>query len=99
MKTHTIHRNQSVAILSTAPWSQLVAIKNCPCEDGKCRRVDITSQPTTYFSIPGRIIIKGKSITGFVTCNEEGYRFIGITTSKNYSLLKASIDENTTTKA
>ena len=34
------------------------------CEDGQRRKVMVTGQPSTMFSIPGRITYKGKTVSG-----------------------------------
>jgi len=59
--------NGSESIQSTGGFGQLVKNVNCPCSDGKTRTVTITGQPDTFFSVPGNVKVKGKTVTGFVT--------------------------------
>ncbi len=51
------------------------------CEDGS-KRVVTCGMPDTYFSIPARARIKGKSVRGFVTSSDSGgYQFVAYKTS------------------
>lgn len=82
--------NGSESVMSPGPWSQLIAVRHCPCKDGKARLVKEIGVPDTYFSAPGRIHVRGKTITGFVSCSEEGYTFHANKSGKNAYLLKSS---------
>lgn len=44
------------------------------CPDGKLRVVTC-GIPDTYFSIPARVKIAGKTTKGFVTSDESGFKF------------------------
>ena len=79
--------NGSESILSKSPWCYLVAIKNCPCEDKISRTVRVNLQPETFFSIGGRISVRGKTVSGYVTCGEDGYSFHARKSSKNYKYM------------
>jgi len=79
--------NGSESVLSNGPWAQLVKIKNCMCSDGIQRVAKITGQPDTYFSVPAAVKIRGKTVTGFITCDENGYEFKANKFGKNYSVL------------
>lgn len=79
--------NGSESVISLDSWGQLIGVKHCPCEDGIARRVKEIGVPDTAFSAPGRIQVKGKTISGFVTCDDQGYRFISNKHSKNAHLL------------
>jgi len=86
--------NGSESTFFPGPWQQLKAIRSCICADGKARYAEITGQPTTYFSIPARVKVRGKWITGYVTMArdylpnvKEGYEFLAYSYGKNYHLL------------
>jgi hypothetical protein len=40
---------------------------NVLCPDGVRRTVRVTREPDTFFTHPGRVSVKGKTVTGFVT--------------------------------
>jgi len=82
-----IYPNGSESVLSPGPFSQLWAVKHCPCVDGVARRARITGQPDTFFSVPAQVKVKGVTVTGFVTSDENGYRFIAHKYRKNGHLL------------
>lgn len=72
-----------------APFSSLAAIENCNCEDGKRRYVRITGEPDTFFSVPARITYKGKTISGFVSYDDDNEpKFTA--TGKNKALIKSA---------
>ena len=77
--------NGSVAVMSPGPWSMLVGVKHCPCSDGVARRVYGIGVPDTMFSAPGKVSVRGKTVTGFVTCDDDGYTFHANKFGKNYS--------------
>lgn len=79
--------NGSTPVLSRGPCAQLVGVQHCPCSDGRARRVYSIGQPDTYFSAPGKVRVRGKTVTGFVTCDESGYKFIANKFGKNGHLL------------
>lgn len=79
--------NGSESVFSNGPWAEIIVIKNCPCSDGKSRTVSRLKQPNTAFSIPGVVYVNGKTVTGFVTCNEDGYKFLAYSYRKNGHLL------------
>ena len=79
--------NGSELVFSAGPWAQLIAVRNCPCSDGVNRNVRNIGVPDTFFSVPGRVSVRGKTVSGFVTCDENGYRFIAYSYGKNGHLL------------
>ena len=84
----TVHTNGSIAFRTPFPFAALSKIKNCPVKGTELRRTaSITGQPDTYFSIPARIKYKEKMISGFVSCDDEGYYFVPYQYGKNYSIL------------
>lgn len=86
--------------MSRGPWSQLEGVTNCPCSDGKRRNVRITGTADTFFSCPGRVHVKGKTVTGFVTNAPDyeegvkaGYIFQPNLYGKNGAVLPAWTDD------
>lgn len=72
------------------PWKVLRAL----CQDGKRRTAWISGEADTYFSIPARVKVHGRTVSGFVTGREAGegeqdYEFIAYTYGKNGFLLRA----------
>lgn len=73
-------------------WDIAYKATDVLCVDGKRRTVRITAQPDTYFSIPGSVSVKGKTVSGFV-CDytlwngESDLEFIAVQTGKNHHLL------------
>lgn len=68
-------------------WQQLVAVRKALCSDGKRRYVRITSEPDTFFSVPGSVKVKGRTVSGFVTCDDGDYKFHASQKGKNGGLL------------
>lgn len=87
--------NSSESILSPGPFSQLIAIKNCPCSDGKSRNVRNIGVPDTAWTAPGRVSVDGKTVTGFITCDENGYKFHANKYGKNGHLLVGAYEGHT----
>lgn len=56
-----------VSFKSYGPWRSLAAFSNCLCEDGNRRAVRITGEPDTFFSVPARCKVSGRTVSGFVT--------------------------------
>ena len=75
------------------PWRRLEKIYFCPCEDGKARTVRIRGEPDTFFSQPASVNVKGKDVSGFITCDENGYRFLAYKYGKNWKMMEQSIKE------
>lgn len=59
------------------------------CSDGAIRMA-LIGIPDTFFSIPGRIRVRGKTVTGYVTCDSaiNEFTFVSYTYGKNEGLLK-----------
>jgi hypothetical protein len=73
-------------------WGIAYKATDVLCVDGKRRTVRITAHPDTYFSIPGSVSVKGKTVSGFVTGfeNSDGVgdlEFIAYEYRKNGALL------------
>lgn len=72
------------------PWQVPVKVLDCLCSDGVRRVATITGAPDTYFSIPARVTVKGKTVSGFVMTRsgfEDDYEFVAYTYRKNGNLL------------
>lgn len=54
----------------------LSKVEDCPCEDGKARTVYITGQPCTWFSVPAATRVRGQYVSGFVTYDDAGPKFV-----------------------
>lgn len=79
--------NGSEPVLGPFPFAQLVGVKHCPCGDGRPRLVFRVGQPIDYWSAPGYVTVKGKTVAGFITCDEDGYQFIAYPNCRNGHLL------------
>lgn len=54
----------------------LAMIKNCPMDNGLSpRTVYIQGEADTFFSIPAAINVKGKTVKGWISCDDEGFIF------------------------
>lgn len=74
------------------PWQILIKVTNVLCSDGKFRTFWTQGEPDTFFSHPGRVKVKGKTVTGFITWDnhlgDDGlWQFIPYSYRKNHYLL------------
>ena len=87
--------NGSESVLSPGPWQQLIKVKGCICPDGQPRTATITGAPDTYFSVPARVKVGRKSVSGFVVLSggrpdrKEGFYFFPNFNGKNASVFRA----------
>jgi hypothetical protein len=62
------------------------------CADGKTRSALILNHPDTFFSVPARVKVQGKTVTGFVylhgSSDEKELRFSASAWMKNAHLLQ-----------
>jgi len=75
------------------PWNIQTHVTRAMCEDGRRRYARITSTPDTFFSIPARVQVQGKTVSGFITGTEtddfqQDYKFVAYDYGKNGHLLK-----------
>lgn len=69
------------------PWQLLRKITNVLCSDGSRRTFWTTNGVAdTFFSIPGHVSVKGKTVTGFVWAHDGEFRFTA-GAGKNQNLL------------
>lgn len=52
----------------------LAKLVNCPTPHGR-RTVYITGEPDTYFTIPATCRVQGRTVKGYVTCEDEQWEF------------------------
>jgi hypothetical protein len=74
-------------MISNGPLAQLLGYRDCLCPDG-VRRTVRCGIPDSFFSAPGRVKVKGKTVSGFVTsignAREDGsYDYKFVPTGKN----------------
>jgi len=80
--------NGSRVYYTDGPFSSIAKIERCLCEDGIHRTAQATAEPDTFFTIPACVYIQSKTVAGFVTHTEDGWKFITDTQRKNASLIK-----------
>lgn len=88
--THRHTMEDGTYLESFGPWNIPVRAL-VTCSDGK-RRIARTAQSAdTWFSLPARVSVKGKTVSGYVTSDSDadpqGYVFIAYTYGKNYTAL------------
>jgi hypothetical protein len=73
------------------PWQIPYKACNVLCSDGKRRTARTAQSADTYFSLPARVSVRGKTVSGYITgCKTEGhadYEFHAVLTGKNAALL------------
>jgi len=80
-----------LATLVLNPNGSLKKVKNCLCPDGSRRVATITGLPDNWFSTPARVKVKGKSVSGYVTCRDENIKFIPYLYRKNASMFESPL--------
>ena len=75
------------------PFSSILKIKNCLCEDDNRRTIQITGEPGSPFHLPGRTKVNGKTVTGIVNIYDgdaiDGICFYADRYRKNYREIKS----------
>lgn len=67
--------NPDGSVMHYARWmagDTLSGVSNCLCQDGKRRTVYVRGEADTFFSIPAATSIKGKTVRGYLTINDDG---------------------------
>jgi hypothetical protein len=82
--------SKATPILGRGPWAQLVGYRDVLCPDGRRRTVRV-GVPDSFFSAPGRVQVRGKTVSGFVTstgvADDDGsYDFKFVPQGKNSSV-------------
>jgi hypothetical protein len=66
----------------------LSKVSNCPVAGTTLRlTATISGEPDTWFSIPAKIQYKRKTISGFISADEDGFHFVPYQYGKNYHIL------------
>jgi hypothetical protein len=92
--------NPETWIETTPPWDAPVRARVL-CPDGVYRIARTAQSADTYFSLPARVTVKGKTVSGFITSeNNElvasraadgtlaiGYYFVPVLYGKNHAML------------
>jgi len=89
---------KTVHIPSLSPWGAQTGSRwtNVLCSDGKYRTFTATAEADTFFTIPGRVKVKGKTVTGHIYWDSEifnddpnpgVYKFSAFTYRKNHDML------------
>ncbi len=69
------------------------------CSDGVTRSVKVRSywdgqrhciHGDTYFSAPARVSVKGKTVAGYISADDNGYTFRAYLYRKNHSVIVAT---------
>ena len=60
---------------------------NVLCSDGRRRHARITTEPNTFFSIPASVKVHGKTVSGFITTENDDIHFTAYSNRKNGDLL------------
>lgn len=55
----------------------LARVKGAICDDGQRRTAYVTGEPDTWFSVPARVNVGKRSVTGWLGCEDGLYRFHG----------------------
>ena len=79
-------------ILHRGPWQIAYKATDVLCSDGVRRTVNLSSEADTFFSIPGSVQVKGKTVSGFIHCynrsdGEGDFEFVANRNAKNYDVL------------
>jgi len=90
--TATFHTS---GFFSDGPWQIATHVSKALCTDGKRRYAQITGVADTFFSIPAKVKVKERTVSGYVTgfCNRSkdketpDYKFIAYSYGKNGHLL------------
>jgi hypothetical protein len=58
--------------------STLAGVQKCPIESfDVVRTVYAIGEPDTFFSVPAKCKVNGMIVTGFISHDEDGYKFTG----------------------
>lgn len=83
------HPNGSKEHRTPGPFNSLAKVEACPCEDGVARTAHATAEPDTFFSIPACVYVGRKTVSGFLSSDESGWRFTVDRGSVNQALVPA----------
>jgi hypothetical protein len=97
---HTHESNEQTWLEHTGPWD-IPTKARVLCADGVYRTARTAQTADTFFSLPARVTVKGKTVSGFVTTEDNplvayrtvqgspalGYIFIPYQYGKNHAML------------
>lgn len=69
-------------------WNSRFRMTNVLCSDGKYRTFTQTAEPDTFFTTPGRVKVKGKTVTGHLYYDSSYNDYEGIWKFSAYSYRK-----------
>lgn len=85
---YTEHPNGSRCFHTGDSFASVAKVERCPCEDGITRTAHATAEADTFFSIPACVYVGRKTVGGFLTCDDDGWRFVAAVTGKNAGLIR-----------
>jgi len=68
---------QTVGLTVWMGGPSLARVKGAVCEDGQQRTAYVTGEPDTWFSIPARVNVGKRSVSGWLGCEDGLWRFHG----------------------
>lgn len=83
-------------VYTTPYWGQVAKVTGALCPDGSQRVAYVSGEENTWFSLPANVKVRGKTVTGFLTCDSSPngvtavcnvWQFWPITSLKNAALL------------
>ena len=84
---YSSYPNGSRSYRTADPFASVARVENCPCEDGGRRTAFATAEADTFFSVPACTYVGKKTVGGFLTFDEEGWRFVVTMEGKNAHLI------------
>jgi hypothetical protein len=89
-ETFTEHPNGSRSFLTPDAFGSVARVERCPCEDGRARNAFATAEADTFFTIPACVYVGKKTVSGFLTRDEQGWEFTVNQQGKNASLITSN---------
>jgi hypothetical protein len=99
-------KSQAVSYRYRFGMQSFAKVTNAICEDGIQRNAHVTAEADTFFSLPAKVYVKGKTVAGFLTRSTlEGWstptdddpavwRFIAYSYRKNGHLIEKEGTDN-----
>lgn len=89
MATEARNHGEGTYLVQSYPWG-IYRGGAALCSDGKVRKLARISQTAdTFFSIPASVRVDGKTVSGYVTINDDVVQFRQYSYGKNAGLLPA----------
>lgn len=85
---HEDHPNGSRSYRTPPPFLSIAKVERCPCEDGKRRTIFATAEADTFFSVPACAYVGRKTVGGFLSHDEQGWKFTAYANGVNAGLIK-----------